>query len=89
MRRGGCCCATSDGANPSFVGIYRRCRLIYFGRMLDKIRLHASGQLPQDYQEKLGEPPVPFPCNFGDTANVRFERLRRDKLHRISVTIIL
>jgi uncharacterized protein DUF5069 len=30
-------------------------RLIYFGRMLDKIRLHAAGQLPQDYQENLGE----------------------------------
>lgn len=31
-------------------------RLIYFGRMLDKIRLHAAGQLPPDYQENLGEP---------------------------------
>ncbi|MDQ6655234.1 MAG: DUF5069 domain-containing protein [Verrucomicrobiota bacterium] len=31
-------------------------RLIYFGRMLDKIRLHAAGQLPQDYVENLGEP---------------------------------
>jgi Domain of unknown function (DUF5069) len=30
-------------------------RLIYFGRMLDKIRLHAAGQLPPDYQENLGE----------------------------------
>jgi hypothetical protein len=26
-------------------------RLIYFGRMLDKIRLHAAGQLPPEYQE--------------------------------------
>ncbi len=24
-------------------------RLIYFGRMLDKIRLHASAKLPEDY----------------------------------------
>lgn len=31
-------------------------RLIYFGRMLDKIRLHAAGQLPLDYQENLGAP---------------------------------
>jgi len=31
-------------------------RLIYFGRMLDKIRLHAAGQLPPDYIENLGEP---------------------------------
>jgi len=30
-------------------------RLIYFGRMLDKIRLHAAGQLPPDYVENLGE----------------------------------
>ncbi len=30
-------------------------RLIYFGRMLDKIRLHAAGRLPPDYVEKLGE----------------------------------
>jgi len=30
-------------------------RLIYFGRMLDKIRLHAAGRLPPDYVENLGE----------------------------------
>ena len=28
--------------------------IVYFGRMLDKIRLHAAGQLPQDYQGNLG-----------------------------------
>jgi len=28
--------------------------LVYFGRMLDKIRLQASGQLPADYQPNLG-----------------------------------
>jgi gluconokinase len=28
--------------------------LVYFGRMLDKIRLHAKGELPADYQAKLG-----------------------------------
>ncbi len=31
-------------------------RLVYFGRMLDKIRLHAAGQLPPDYVANLGEP---------------------------------
>jgi hypothetical protein len=31
-------------------------RLVYFGRMLDKIRLHARGALPADYVENLGEP---------------------------------
>lgn len=31
-------------------------RLVYFGRMLDKIRLHALGRLPADYAENIGEP---------------------------------
>jgi carbohydrate kinase (thermoresistant glucokinase family) len=31
-------------------------RLVYFGRMLDKIRLHAAGQLPvEDYAANLGQ----------------------------------
>lgn len=29
-------------------------RLVYFGRMLDKIRLHAAGRLPADYTVNLG-----------------------------------
>src|SRR3977135_4458572 len=29
--------------------------LFYFGRMLDKIRLHARGELPEDYQANLGK----------------------------------
>ncbi len=29
-------------------------RLVYFGRMLDKIRLHAAGKLPADYHANLG-----------------------------------
>lgn len=28
---------------------------VYFGRMLDKIRLHGSGELPADYIQNLGE----------------------------------
>jgi gluconokinase len=28
--------------------------LFYFGRMLDKIRLHARGELPPDYHANLG-----------------------------------
>jgi len=28
--------------------------IFYFGRMLDKIRQHAKGQLPADYQPNLG-----------------------------------
>jgi gluconokinase len=30
-------------------------RLVYFGRMLDKIRLQAAGRLPADYQGNLGD----------------------------------
>ena len=30
-------------------------RLVYFGRMLDKLRLHAAGQLSADYQANLGD----------------------------------
>ena len=29
-------------------------RLVYVGRLLDKIRLHAAGQLPADYHPNLG-----------------------------------
>jgi hypothetical protein len=29
--------------------------LVYFGRMLDKIRLHAAGRLPPNYVESLGD----------------------------------
>jgi len=28
--------------------------IVYFGRMLDKIRLHAQGKLPEDYHNALG-----------------------------------
>src|SRR5213592_3295756 len=29
--------------------------LVYFGRMLDKIRLHSRAELPADYQPNLGK----------------------------------
>src|SRR5438105_3237790 len=28
--------------------------IFYFGRMLDKIRLHAAGKLPEEYRNNLG-----------------------------------
>ena len=44
---------------PSIPGLrspYARVgRLVYFGRLLDKIRLHAAGALPPDYLENLGD----------------------------------
>ncbi|RRJ96134.1 DUF5069 domain-containing protein [Opitutaceae bacterium TAV4] len=30
-------------------------RLVYFGRMIDKIRLHAAGRLPEEYWGNLGD----------------------------------
>ncbi|HXQ79913.1 MAG TPA: DUF5069 domain-containing protein [Opitutaceae bacterium] len=30
-------------------------RLVYFGRMVDKIRLHSAGRLPADYVENIGD----------------------------------
>ncbi|MBV9671613.1 MAG: DUF5069 domain-containing protein [Verrucomicrobia bacterium] len=30
-------------------------RLVYLGRMLDKIRLHAMGNLPPEYHANLGD----------------------------------
>jgi gluconokinase len=29
--------------------------IVYFGRMLDKIRVHARGELPADYQPNMGK----------------------------------
>ena len=40
-------------------------RLVYFGRMLDKIRLHAAGRLPvDDYGPNLGKGFDGRCCNF-------------------------
>jgi len=40
---------------PGLRSCYARVgRLVYFGRMLDKIRLHAAGRLPADYHANLG-----------------------------------
>jgi len=38
--------------------------IVYFGRMLDKIRLHAAGKLPSEYQENLGDGFDEVCCKF-------------------------
>jgi hypothetical protein len=38
--------------------------LVYFGRMLDKIRLHAAGKLPADYHANLGQGFDARTCTF-------------------------
>jgi hypothetical protein len=41
---------------PGLRSIYLKTeRLVYFGRMLDKIHLHAAGKLPEDYHHGLGK----------------------------------
>ncbi len=41
---------------PGLRSLYAKVgRLVYFGRMLDKIRLHAAGKLPADYVANLGD----------------------------------
>jgi len=47
-------------------------RLFHFGRMLDKIRLHAKGELPPDYHPNLGK-------GF-DEKCVKFLRINYDQL---------
>jgi hypothetical protein len=46
--------------------------LFYFGRMLDKIRLHSKGELPSDYHANLGK-------GF-DEKCVNFLRINYDQL---------
>ena len=46
--------------------------LFYFARMLDKIRLHAKGELPSDYHANLGK-------GF-DEKSVKFLRVEYDEL---------
>lgn len=52
-------------------------RIVVFGRMLDKIRLHARGELPADYQPNLGEVRVPlFDARCCRFLGVPYEDLR-------------
>lgn len=47
--------------------------LVYFGRMIDKIRLEKSGQLPADYRDNLGQGFDKACCEF---LGVGYEDLR-------------
>jgi hypothetical protein len=46
--------------------------LVYFGRMLDKIRSHAKGELPPDYQANLGKG---FDGNCTQLLRVNYDQL--------------
>ncbi|PTX99904.1 DUF5069 domain-containing protein [Verrucomicrobia bacterium LW23] len=52
--------------------------IVYFPRMLDKIRLHAAGQLPPDYVENLGKGFDGRCCAF---LGISYEALRDHVLH--------
>src|SRR5438477_8512172 len=45
---------------------------VYFGRMLDKIRVHAKGELPAEYQPNLGKG---FDRNCLDLLGVEYGQL--------------
>jgi hypothetical protein len=52
-------------------------RIVFFGRMLDKIRLHAAGKLPADYHANLGEPrPAVFDARCSRFLGVPYEEMR-------------
>jgi len=52
--------------------------LMYFPRMLDKIRMHLNGELHEDYQENFGTPQT------GDSAMCNFLRIHhRDLIERV------
>lgn len=46
--------------------------LVHFGRMLDKIRMYAKGELPAEYQPNLGKG---FDQNCLDLLQVNYEEL--------------
>lgn len=52
-------------------------RIVFFGRMLDKVRLHAQGRLTPDYEENLGGGFDARTCQF---LNVNYDELRETTL---------
>jgi gluconokinase len=52
-------------------------RLVYFGRMMDKLRLHAVGELPADFQANLGDSkPLMFDARCCRFLGVSFAQLQ-------------
>lgn len=52
-------------------------RLVYFGRMLDKIRLHAAGRLPPEYVANLGESrPIFFDARTAVFLGLHYDHIR-------------
>lgn len=52
-------------------------RIVYFGRMLDKIRLHAAGKLPPEYVANLGDSqPKMFDWRCCQFLRIRYDELK-------------
>lgn len=59
-------------------GCYEKTRgMFYFARMCSKIRLHAGGKLPEDYQEWLGQGFDGRTCRY---LSVRYEDVKEQVL---------
>jgi gluconokinase len=56
-------------------------RLVYFGRMLDKIRLHAVGNLPPEYVANIGDDkPGMFDSRCCGFLRVSYDQIRKKTL---------
>ena len=65
-------------------------RLVYFGRMLDKIRLHAAGKLPEDYHANLGDArPGMFDTRCCVFLRVPYAEIRQKALEEASDEAVL
>src|SRR5207247_4656506 len=54
--------------------------LIYFARMLDKIRLKARGELPPDYFTGVDEDPTMFDARYTRFLGVNYDELEKRTL---------
>ena len=52
--------------------------MYYFPRMLDKIRLHRAGRLPEDYHANLGQGMDSWTCQFLHVAYADVRKLVED-----------
>jgi hypothetical protein len=88
------CSSTDPIPMPSVPGLrspYAKVgRLVYFGRMLDKIRLHAAGRLPAAYIDNLGDTKrAIFDARCCDFLRVPYEEIKRWTLEGASDQAVL
>ena len=58
-------------------------RIVYFGRMVEKIRLHAAGRLPADYVANLGKAFDGRCCSF---LRIHYDELKAHVLATLPAT---